>query len=42
MILKYDHTDGEKNQRLVSNMLSSKVMGDKFEKVFNVSRNINI
>ena len=25
----------EKNQRLVSNMLSSKVMGDKFEKVFN-------
>ena len=35
MILKYDHTDGEKNQRLVSNMLSSKVMGDKFEKVFN-------
>ena len=35
MISKYNHTDGERNRRLVSNMLSSKVMGDKFEKVFN-------
>ena len=35
MISKYDYTDGDKNRRLVQNMLSSKNMGDKFEKVFN-------
>ena len=34
MISKYDYTDGEKNSRLVKNMLSSKNMGDEFEKVF--------
>ena len=35
MISKYDYTDGEKNIKLVQNMLSSKTMGDKFEEVFN-------
>ena len=35
MISKYDYTDGDKNRRLVQNMLSSKTMCDKFEKVFN-------
>ena len=35
MISEYDYTDGDKNRRLVHNMLSSKTMGDKFEEVFN-------
>ena len=35
LISKYDYTDGDKNRRLVQNMLSSKTMGDKFEEVFN-------
>jgi hypothetical protein len=35
MISKYDYTDGKKNSELVKNLLSSKTMGDKFEKVFN-------
>ena len=34
MLSKYDYTDGEKNRRLVRNMLSSKNMCDLFEKVF--------
>ena len=34
MISKYDYTDGKRNRELVQNMLSSKIMGDKFEKVF--------
>jgi hypothetical protein len=34
MISKYDYTDGKINRELVQNILSSKIMGDKFEKVF--------